>query len=127
MHTWKTINFSRSAPVDELDCFQLFKPSKYSLNFFFKAQQPIAGQGLSTIVASRSQSDIPHSVGLLWTSDQPDAETSTWQHTTHTRQITTPPEGFVPAIPASERLQIHALDALYTFPHVISRLYSKGR
>jgi hypothetical protein len=25
------------------------------------------------------------SVGLLWTSDQPDAETSTWQHTTLTR------------------------------------------
>jgi len=25
-----------------------------------------------------------HSVGLLWTSDQPDAETSTWQHTTLT-------------------------------------------
>ena len=26
-----------------------------------------------------------HSVGLLWTSDQPIAETSTWQHTTLTR------------------------------------------
>jgi hypothetical protein len=23
---------------------------------------------------------LPHAVGLLWTSDQPDAETSTWQH-----------------------------------------------
>jgi len=32
--------------------------------------------------ASRSHSDTPHSVGLLWTSDKPDAETSTWQHTT---------------------------------------------
>jgi hypothetical protein len=29
--------------------------------------------------------DTPHSVGLLWTSDQPVAETSTWQHTTLTR------------------------------------------
>ena len=29
--------------------------------------------------------DTPHSVGLLWTSDQPEAETSTWQHTTLTR------------------------------------------
>ena len=29
--------------------------------------------------------DTPHSVGLLWTSDQPHAETSTWQHTTLTR------------------------------------------
>jgi hypothetical protein len=26
----------------------------------------------------------PQSVGLLWTSDQPLAESSTWQHTTHT-------------------------------------------
>jgi hypothetical protein len=29
----------------------------------------------------RSHSDKPHSVGLLWTSDQTFAETSTWQHT----------------------------------------------
>jgi len=28
--------------------------------------------------------DAPHSVGLLWTSDQLVAETSTWQHTTLT-------------------------------------------
>ena len=28
----------------------------------------------------------PHSVGLLWTSDQSDAETSTWQHTTFTTE-----------------------------------------
>jgi hypothetical protein len=34
--------------------------------------------------ASRSHSDTPHSVGLLCTSDQPDVETSTWQHTTLT-------------------------------------------
>jgi len=26
--------------------------------------------------------DTPQSVGLLWTSDQPDSKTSTWQHTT---------------------------------------------
>jgi hypothetical protein len=37
------------------------------------------------IKASRSYSDTPHSVGLLWTSDQPVAETSTWQHTILTR------------------------------------------
>jgi hypothetical protein len=28
--------------------------------------------------------DIPHSVGLLWTSDQPVAETSKWQHSKET-------------------------------------------
>jgi hypothetical protein len=32
--------------------------------------------------ASRSHSNTPHSVGLLWMSDQLVAETSTWQHTT---------------------------------------------
>jgi len=42
------------------------------------------GQGLLIIEASRSHSDTPHSVGLLWTSDQPHAETSTWQNTTIT-------------------------------------------
>ena len=30
------------------------------------------------------QSDAPHSAGVLWKSDQPDAETSTWQHTSMT-------------------------------------------
>ena len=29
--------------------------------------------------------DIPHLAGLLWMSDQPNAESSTWQHTTLTR------------------------------------------
>jgi hypothetical protein len=29
--------------------------------------------------------DTSQSVGLLWTSDQPDPQTSTWQHTTLTR------------------------------------------
>jgi hypothetical protein len=37
--------------------------------------------------------DTLHSVGLLWTRDQPVAETSTWQHTTHKRQ-TSIPSGF---------------------------------
>jgi hypothetical protein len=52
--------------------------------FVSVAQQPLVGQGLLIIEASRSHSDTPHSVGLLWTGDQPDTETSTWQHTTLT-------------------------------------------
>ena len=32
-----------------------------------------------------THNDTPQSVGLVWTSDQLDAETSTWQHTTLTR------------------------------------------
>jgi hypothetical protein len=39
------------------------------------AQQPLVGQGLLIIEASRWHSDTPYTVGLLWTIDQPDAET----------------------------------------------------
>ena len=49
------------------------------------------GQGLITIEASRSDSDTPHSVGLLWAGDQLDAKTYTRQHTTLTTDIRTPP------------------------------------
>jgi len=41
------------------------------------AQQFLMGQGLLVLEASLSHSDTPHSVGLLWTSDQPNAETFT--------------------------------------------------
>jgi hypothetical protein len=47
------------------------------LYFFPMPQQPLVGQGLLIVDASRSHSDTPHSVGLLWTSDQTVAETST--------------------------------------------------
>jgi len=50
-------------------------------------QQPLVGQGLLIIETSRSHSDTSHSAGPLWTSDQPDAETSTWQQLTFTRDI----------------------------------------
>jgi len=47
-------------------------------------QQPLLSQGLLVIEALRWPSDTPQSVWLVWTSDKPDAETSTWQHT-HTK------------------------------------------
>jgi len=47
-------------------------------------RQPLVGQGLLIIEVLRAHPDTPHSVGLLWTSDQPDTENSTWQHTTLT-------------------------------------------
>jgi hypothetical protein len=69
--------------------FHLFTHSEMShasiLNVFFNVKflgggggrfDPIPSHGL-LLGASRSHSDTPHSVGLLWTSDQPDAETST--------------------------------------------------
>ena len=70
------------------------------------AQQPLVGQGLHIIEASR-----PHLIGLLCTSDQLVAETSTWKRTTLTTdRLPCPPVGFKPAIPASKRLLTHALD-----------------
>ena len=69
------------------------------------AQQAPVGHSIPIIEASRSHSDTPHLVGLLWTSDQSDAETSTWRHTT-----TVTPVGFERAIPTSERPQTHALE-----------------
>jgi hypothetical protein len=49
---------------------------------FAVVQQPLVGQDLLNTEVSWSQSDTPQLLGLLWTSGQPDAETSTWQHTT---------------------------------------------
>jgi hypothetical protein len=53
---------------------------------FTMAQQPPVGQDLLFFEESRSHSDSTQSVGLLWTSDQPDAVNSTWQHTTFTTE-----------------------------------------
>jgi len=47
-------------------------------------------------------------IRILWTSNQPEAETS--DNTQHSHQTTMRPAGLEPAIPASERPQIHALD-----------------
>jgi len=48
------------------------------------AQQSLVGPGLLIIEDSRSHSDTPHSLGFFWASDQPNAETCTWQYTTLT-------------------------------------------
>ena len=52
---------------------------------FFVAQLLLVGQGFLIIAASRSHSDTQHTTLLFWTSDKPGPETSTWQHTTPTR------------------------------------------
>ena len=51
---------------------------------FPTAKQSPVGQYLFIIEASHSHLDTLHSAGLLWTSDQPVAETYTCQHTTLT-------------------------------------------
>ena len=62
-------------------------------------QQPLTGQDLPITEALRSHSDTPHSIGLLWTSDQPDTEIT---HNTRKRQASMSLAGFEPAVPASE-------------------------
>jgi len=54
------------------------------------ARQLLACQDLVTVESSRSHVGTPHSVGLLWTSDQPDAEISTWKHTSQETNIHAP-------------------------------------
>jgi hypothetical protein len=77
---------------------------------FFTGTTAYSGPGLIIIEASWSHSDTSHSVGLLWTSDQPGPQTSTWLHNIHKRQISMLSAGFEPEIPASKRLQTHSLD-----------------
>jgi hypothetical protein len=62
-----------------------FTESMFWLSNFIHGATASIGQGLLIIKASRSHSDTPHLVGLPWTSDQSDAEISTWRHTTLTR------------------------------------------
>jgi hypothetical protein len=49
-------------------------------------RQPPLGQDLLIHEVTRSQNDALQSVGILWTSDQLVAETTTWQHTTITTE-----------------------------------------
>jgi hypothetical protein len=61
--------------------------------------------------SSLSHSNTTHSVGLLWTRDQPNAQTSTWQHTTlATDRHSCPRNKFEPAIPACDRPRTHDLE-----------------
>ena len=52
----------------------------------FTAQQPLVGQGLLIFEASQSHSDTSNSIGLLYTSDQPETHTSFWQQTIFTKE-----------------------------------------
>jgi hypothetical protein len=71
----------------------------------------LVSQGIFIFEASRLHSDTPHSIGHLWTSTKPDAET--WQQA-HKRKTSMPPAGFEPTVPASELPQTHALERAAT-------------
>ena len=59
--------------------------SSLAITLFFMSRQSLLSQGLLIIEASQSHSDTSHFVVLFWTSDQPDAEPSTWQQPTVAR------------------------------------------
>ena len=66
-----------------------FKGLKYFLAagtylFSFHGSTSPVGLDFLLVEVQRSHSDTPHSVGLLWPSDRPVAETSIRQHTTLT-------------------------------------------
>jgi len=83
-------------------------------NFITVFYRSTALVGLRPLIfdVSRSHQETPKSVGLLWTSDRPVAETPTWQDTTLTRDRHPAPARFEPAIPATQRPQTHALDRM---------------
>jgi len=69
---------------------------------FFNGSTAIEVLGLLIFKVVRSHPDTPHSLRLLWMSDQPITETSTWQHTAATRDTSMPPTRFEPTVPASK-------------------------
>jgi len=56
-----------------------------TVNFFLWGFGPIPDHSLPLRGLQSRWLDTPHLLGLLWTSDQPDAEISPLQHTTLTR------------------------------------------
>ena len=82
---------------------------------FLVAQQPYSDLGRLVAEVSRSHTDTPQPVELLWTRDLPIVETYIWQHTTFTAdRPPCPPAGFEPAIRASARPKNYALDRAVT-------------
>ena len=78
-HTSYTVCTRRRVPYSCLFCL----PLQPTVGLYYHS--PVASFSL---LVSRgfliTHNDAPQSVGLQWTSDQPVAETSTWQHTTLT-------------------------------------------
>jgi hypothetical protein len=76
-------------------------------------QQPLVGQDPLVFEASRSHTDTPQSVGLLWTSDVL-SQRPLLHKIQHSRETAMSPAEFEPAITASERPQTLVLDSAAT-------------
>jgi hypothetical protein len=83
--------YCRTAELQFKRCMHRYHVAiSYIFVSFIIARQSLEGQGILIFEASPSHSDTPHSVGLLWTSDQPDAQNSTWQNTKLKTDINAP-------------------------------------
>ena len=82
--------------------------------FFCHGSTSLEGLGHLIVEVSKSHSDTPQSVGLIWTSDRLVADLYLTKHNTQKRQMPITLAGFETAIPASEGLQTHALDRAAT-------------
>jgi hypothetical protein len=73
------VSSDRTAGSTSSDTSVLMMQSRFieRSNSFFTAQHSLVDKHLLVTEASRSHSDTPHSVGLLWTSDQYVAKTTT--------------------------------------------------
>jgi hypothetical protein len=101
-----------------------------TLSHFFYGSTALYGPGPPRFVeVSWSHIwDTPQSVGLLWTRDQLVAETSTWQHTTLTRDKHPCPGGIRthdPSKRAAEdpRLRLHGHWDRLTLSHILDQLF----
>jgi len=87
---------------------------KYSSLFFCGASTWLRVMP-SLYEASRSHSYTPHATGFLCMSDKPEAEISTFQHVTLTKDRKIHALAwFEPTNPATEQPQTHAVDCLAT-------------
>jgi hypothetical protein len=72
-------HYSRAIPLLPLWAIRpvqnLSSCARVTFTFTFYKNPPV-GQGFLIVEDSRSHSDTSHSIELLWTSDQPNAETS---------------------------------------------------
>ena len=77
-------------------------PVNVKSDLFLLAHRRCIGLLLHLITLSDTHTNArARAVGLLWTSDQPVAETSNQLHTTFPRQTSMPAAGFEPAITAN--------------------------
>ena len=124
-HSYKKWSSSEHSVNDVIACYQsisYFHKTRKSFAFYeghvifcSTSQKPLVAQGLLLfIVFSRSHSDAPQSVGLLWTWHQPETSPYMTIHNTHKSQTSMAPSRFEPTTPASERPQVVSLNRVAT-------------